>query len=204
MNEKLDILKAEMNKIKTMLSTLGSANSSLASGHHAKEFLSDELLKEVRLAAPNARLSYVLRTSLERLEKSERKEVVSVICKEDACSALFTACKKGNLEIVEYLVETCGADIEQKGIYEVPDDRTNHIVSPLWCAAVSGRLEIVKYLVRKGANVNVLSDTGSTPVRSACFMTHFDIVQFLVEHGNANILIPNNNSELWVHFFLNL
>lgn len=37
-----------------------------------------------------------------------------------------------------------------------------------------------------------LSDTGSTPVRSACFMTHLDIVTYLVENG-ADILKPNYN-----------
>ena len=33
---------------------------------------------------------------------------------------------------------------------------------------------------------------GSTPVRSACFMTYYDIVKFLVESG-ADITIPNYN-----------
>ncbi len=37
-----------------------------------------------------------------------------------------------------------------------------------------------------------MSDTGSTPVRSACFMTHLEIVQFLVESG-ADILRANYN-----------
>lgn len=33
---------------------------------------------------------------------------------------------------------------------------------------------------------------GSTPVRSACFMTHLDIVQYLVDHG-ADIQKGNYN-----------
>lgn len=46
----------------------------------------------------------------------------------------------------------------------------------------------------KTVSVNLcsISDTGSTPVRSACFMTHLDIVTFLVESG-ANILRANYN-----------
>jgi len=87
------------------------------------------------------------------------------------------------------------SDLEQKGIYEVVDDKTSHCVSPLWCAAVCGRLNIVKCLVKHGANVNSVSDTGSTPVRSACFMTHFDIVQYLVEHTGADIGISNYNGK---------
>ena len=108
------------------------------------------------------------------------------------CAPLFLACKKGNVESVEYLIETCLADVEQKGRYEVPDDKSVHNVTPLWCAAVAGRLSVVKCLVRHGADCNSISDTGSTPVRSACFMTHLDIVVFLVENG-ADLLRANYN-----------
>ena len=94
--------------------------------------------------------------------------------------------------MVEYLIEQCQADVEQKGVYEVPDDRSIHFVTPLWCASVAGKLPVVKCLVKHGANVNSVSDTGSTPVRSACFMTHLDIVTYLVECG-ADILRPNYN-----------
>ena len=46
-----------------------------------------------------------------------------------------------NLQIVEYLIKNCGADVEQKGEYEVPDDRSIHKVTPLWCAAVAGEAQ---------------------------------------------------------------
>ena len=110
----------------------------------------------------------------------------------EGCSPLFVSCKKGNVEIVEYLIEQCHSDVEQKGVYEVPDDRSIHYVTPLWCAAVAGKLAVVRCLVKHGANVNSVSDTGSTPVRSACFMTHLDIVTYLVDKG-ADILKPNYN-----------
>lgn len=70
--------------------------------------------------------------------------------------------------------------------------RSVHSVTPLWCAAVSGKLPIIEYLVEHGADINAVSDTGSTPVRSACFMTHLEIVQYLVAHG-ADINRPNFN-----------
>lgn len=117
-----------------------------------------------------------------------------VLCdrKRDGCAPLFVACKRGNVEIVEYLVHVCDADIEQRGVYEVPDDRSVHTVTPLWCAAVSGRLEVLRALADAGADVNAGSDSGSTPVRSACFMTHLDVVRFLVSRG-ADIHRPNHN-----------
>jgi len=74
-----------------------------------KESLSEDLHLEVRSAAPAARLSYLLRSNLERLDKTEKRDVVTAVGKPDGCAPLFVACKKGNLEIVEYLIETCGA-----------------------------------------------------------------------------------------------
>lgn len=65
-------------------------------------------------------------------------------------------------------------------------------MTPLWCAAVANRLGVVKLLVKRGADVNALSDTQSTPVRSACFMTNIDVVKYLVEHG-ADIHRSNIN-----------
>ena len=155
-----------------------------------KDMLFNELYNECRLAAPGARLSYSCRTKLERFSRDERKELVSRM--KEGCAPLFVSCKKGNVEIVDYLIEECGADVEQKGVYEVPDDRSIHYVTPLWCASVAGKLSVVKCLVKRGANVNSVSDTGSTPVRSACFMTHLDIVTFLVDSG-ADILKANYN-----------
>lgn len=156
----------------------------------AKDILFNELYNECRLAAPGARLSYSCRNKLEKLTRSERRELVSRV--KEGCTPLFISCKKGNVEIVDYLIEECDADVEQKGVYEVPDDRSIHYVTPLWCSSVAGKLPVVKCLVKRGANVNSVSDTGSTPVRSACFMTHLDIVQFLVQSG-ADILKANYN-----------
>ncbi len=155
-----------------------------------EEALFQELHKEVRGAAPSAHLPYALRCRLERFNGASRNRICSMI--RDGCSPLFVACKKGNVEIVEYLISVCGADVEQRGQYEVPDDHSVHNVTPLWCAAVAGKLKVVDTLVRHGADVNSVSDTGSTPVRSACFMTHLDIVRLLVAH-NADIQRPNYN-----------
>lgn len=157
---------------------------------HQKDILFNDLTLECKHAAPGARLTYSLRTRLERFSKEHRKGIVSRL--KEGCSPLFIACKRGHLEIVEYLLSTCDADVEQRGLYEVPDDRSVHSVTPLWCAAVSGKLPVIRCLVEHGADVNAVSDTGSTPVRSACFMTHLNIVSYLVECG-ADILKANYN-----------
>ncbi|XP_063238060.1 protein fem-1 homolog A [Bacillus rossius redtenbacheri] len=155
-----------------------------------KEALFNDLFLELKHAAPGARLSYQLRNRLERFSIDARREIVSLV--KDGCAPLFVACKRGHVEIVQYLITTCDADLEQKGFYEVPDDRSVHCVTPLWCAAVSGRLPVIRCLVEHGADVNAISDTGSTPVRSACFMTHLDVVSYLVDSG-ADIIRPNYN-----------
>lgn len=95
--------------------------------------------------------------------------------------------------MVEFLVTVCGVNIEGRETYEVSEDRTIHFVTPLWCAAISNRLNVVKCLVRLGANINAVSDTGSTPVRSACFMSNIAVVKFLVENG-ADIRKCNQNA----------
>lgn len=132
--------------------------------------LFNDLIQNIRHAAPGARLAYMLRNRLEKYKTEELKELVSRT--KDGCAPLFIACKRGHVEIVDYLITVCHADIEQRGIYEVPDDRSVHCVTPLWCAAVSGKLPVLKSLIQHGAEVNAVSDSGSTPVRSACFMTH--------------------------------
>ncbi|CAB4060754.1 unnamed protein product [Lepeophtheirus salmonis] len=191
-------LSPSKNKPRSLLSKMWLGNSASPSSSNAKgdtgitqkEALFADLYQEVKCAAPSAQLSYSLRSRIERCDKSTRREITSKV--KDGTSPLFIACKKGNVEIVEYLVTTCSADIEQKGVYEVQDDNSVHKVTPLWCAAVAGKVKVVEVLVNHGANVNCESDTGSTPVRSACFMTHLEIVKILVLN-NADIQKPNYN-----------
>jgi hypothetical protein len=54
-----------------------------------KEALVESLHQEVRSAAPGARLSGVIRTNLERLEKPDRRDVVSMTPRPDGCAPLF-------------------------------------------------------------------------------------------------------------------
>jgi ankyrin repeat protein len=94
-------------------------------------------------------------------------------------SPLFIAAKLGNTHAVEYLVTICDADMEQRNIFEVHEEKTFHYSTPLWVAAVANHLPVVKLLVRLGANMNAISDSGSTAVRSACFMTNVEVGEYV-------------------------
>ena len=122
----------------SMLSNQNGQQSSSSNPRKAKEYANiyNALYNEVRQAPPLGILSYKLKCDIENLcsDRDERSKLVSQTHKESGCSPLFIACKRGNIEIVEYLLSKCGANVEQKGLYEVQDDRSVHHVSPLWCA----------------------------------------------------------------------
>lgn len=80
-----------------------------------------DLIEECKHAAPGARLSYSMRNRIEKFSPEIRKEIVNKV--KVGCAPLFIACKRGHIEIAEYLITVCNADIEQRGLYEVPDDR---------------------------------------------------------------------------------
>lgn len=86
-----------------------------------KEQCFNDLIEECKHAAPGARLSYTIRNRLEKFAPEIRKEIVNKV--KVGCAPLFIACKRGHVEIAEYLITVCNSDIEQRGLYEVPDDR---------------------------------------------------------------------------------
>ncbi|XP_043474110.1 protein fem-1 homolog CG6966 isoform X2 [Leptopilina heterotoma] len=104
---------------------------------------------------------------------------------------LVMACRNGHYDVVEYLIEKCGADVEQTGSV-VFDGDTIEGAPPLWCAAAAGHLAVVELLVKRGAKVNTTTKTNSTPLRAACFDGYFEIVKFLVKHG-ADIEVANRH-----------
>ncbi|XP_076643684.1 protein fem-1 homolog CG6966 isoform X2 [Halictus rubicundus] len=124
------------------------------------------------------------------LNQREKDEVeILVGAKTHGATPLVMACRNGHYDVAEYLIEKCGANIEQSGSV-VFDGDTITGASPLWCASAAGHLALVKLLVKKGAQVNTPTLTRSTPLRAACFDGYFDIVKLLVNHG-ADIEIAN-------------
>ncbi len=130
-----------------------------------------------------------LKQYLNRRTKDERKRIVST--KYIGATSLIMACRNGHYEVVEYLIESCSANLEQSGLVNFEGENIEG-APPLWCASAAGHLRIVKYLVSKGANVNSTTKSNSTALRAACFDGHIEIVRYLVEN-NADIEIANRH-----------
>ncbi|CRK86871.1 CLUMA_CG000696, isoform A [Clunio marinus] len=158
--------------------------------HLPKETEVLNLLYQEIKNSQNSFPSSQLKSLIESYSRDARRDLMKKE-REGGCP-LFYAAKLGNCEAVEYLVTNCDADMEQRNIFEVHEEKTFHYSTPLWVAAVANKLPVVKLLVRLGANMNSISDSGSTAVRSACFMTNVEVVEFLVEAG-ANFKLPNFN-----------
>ena len=77
-----------------------------------------DLVTECQLSAPGYRLSDKLRRKMEEFGRDDRREVACQMTTA-GCAPLFLACRNGSADVVEYLINTCGADIEQRGQFEV-------------------------------------------------------------------------------------
>ena len=90
----------------------------LADRSSHKLTLFGDLVSECQLSAPGYRLSDKLRRKMEEFGREDRREVA---CQKttEGCAPLFLACRNGSADVVDYLLNTCGADIEQRGQFEV-------------------------------------------------------------------------------------
>ncbi|TKS79990.1 Protein fem-1 -like protein A [Collichthys lucidus] len=104
---------------------------------------------------------------------------------------LLIASRYGHLEVVDYLLEHCKANVELGGAVNF-DGETIEGAPPLWAASAAGHLPVVKTLLKHGASVNNATLTNSTPLRAACFDGHLEIVRYLVEH-RADMEVANRH-----------
>ena len=130
-----------------------------------------------------------LRSRFNHWPREKLKQVVNIPV--GGSTPLVIACRNGHMDVVEFLVENSGADIETPGAV-LFDGESIEGAPPLWCAAAAGYLEIVKYLLKHNADVNHTTFTNSTPLRAACFDGHVDVVKYLVESG-ADVEIANRH-----------
>ncbi|XP_065560457.1 protein fem-1 homolog C-like isoform X2 [Artemia franciscana] len=126
------------------------------------------------------------------LEHRSRDEIAKIIAaKTNGATPLLAACRNGHLEVVQYLLERCNANVELRGSVSF-DGENIEDAPPLWVAAAAGHLELVRYLLKKGAGVNAVTRTNSTPLRAACFDGHTEVVRCLLEAG-ADIELANRH-----------
>lgn len=104
---------------------------------------------------------------------------------------LLIASRYGHLEVVDYLLEHCKANVELGGAVNF-DGETIEGAPPLWAASAAGHLPVVKTLLKHGASVNNATLTNSTPLRAACFDGHLEIVRYLVDH-RADMEVANRH-----------
>ncbi|RWS29884.1 protein fem-1 C-like protein [Leptotrombidium deliense] len=109
----------------------------------------------------------------------------------NGATPLVIAAKNGHLDVIEYLVKDCAAEIDQVGNVEF-DGETIEGAPPLWCAAAAGHFNVVKALLDFGAYINNTTKTKSTPLRAACYDGHYEVVRYLVDNG-ADIEIANRH-----------
>ena len=147
-----------------------------------------ETKMEVYNAARDGKLQR-LRGVLDPRPKDEISNLVQ--SKINGATPLIMAARNGHMDVVEFLVDQCSADIETVGAVTFDGENIDG-APPLWCAAAAGHMTIAKYLVKSGAQVNNTTLTNSTPLRAACFDGHFEIVKYLIENG-ADIEIANRH-----------
>ncbi|XP_009470182.1 PREDICTED: protein fem-1 homolog A [Nipponia nippon] len=105
---------------------------------------------------------------------------------------LLIAARHGHLEVVEYLLDHCGARVEEGGSVNF-DGETIEGAPPLWAASAAGHLGVVRSLLDHGASVNQTTLTNSTPLRAACFDGHLEIVRYLVGERGADLEVANRH-----------
>lgn len=112
------------------------------------------------------------------------------------------------LTVVTYLVEECGADVNQKDFLGMPplfyaaygkDERiTAYLVergadihfgddkagaSPIMAAAAYGSIQNIETLLELGADINQQDLKGGTPLSRALLLNNFGVLDCLLQHG---------------------
>ncbi|XP_036370568.1 protein fem-1 homolog CG6966-like isoform X1 [Octopus sinensis] len=110
----------------------------------------------------------------------QRYMIVSL--KINGCPLIFTASHAGNVSLVNYFLDQCDANIEQRGTY------VGMKSTPLWIAALRNHFYVVVALVEHGADINTQASSGKSAVSISC--RNAKIVKYLIQQG-ADIDLPD-------------
>ena len=93
---------------------------------------------------------------------------------EKGYTALYVACRWGQLETVKYLI-SAGSDKEL---------RDEQGITPVFLASGMGHLEIVRILLSQGADKDKVDNRGATPLFIASQEGYLEIVRILLSEGD--------------------
>lgn len=116
-------------------------------------------------------------------------------------SPIYYACRYGKLDILQWMVEEKGADVNK--MYEerlespgsglgIVDPPFTQVIkkTPLYVACWNRNPEIIRYLIEKGADVNAIGrcnplhyKVGETPLYIACKSGNLEIIKLLLDNG---------------------
>ncbi|XP_072327017.1 ankyrin repeat domain-containing protein 16 [Scyliorhinus torazame] len=105
-------------------------------------------------------------------------------------TVLHYAARHGRLEILKYLVDELGTNIE---LVNSDYKRALHE------AASMGHRECTRYLIAKGARVDCLKKADWTPLMMACTRKNLEVVKDLIESG-ASLRLKNKDG--WSSFHI--
>lgn len=92
----------------------------------------------------------------------------------EGVTPLMAAALKGQLPVVKLLIE--------RGVpYDARSKKQGF--SALWTASMKGRTQVIDYLWQTGADVNVKSKQGMSPLMAAVTNSEFDAVRMLLDKG---------------------
>ncbi len=105
---------------------------------------------------------------------------------------LYLAAQVGKQEMVKFMIETKGADVNCKVIL-AENVKSRHGCFPIESAAAKGHIECLKYLMEKGADVNPVGGEGPAPLVFAASSGSMECVNQLLEAG----VDVNQANEWW-------
>ena len=174
----------------------------LVARNYDRDTLSAEKIKDAVTQSCLSRSTAILEYFATRLDDHSLSRQITQAYEADHCdcvNVLIKVCaERQDLPCPEIsLANTCKTVAFTNLTYfliEKDQDVNNNNGEPLRSAAKHGNINAVKHLINFGANVNMKSTTGETPLLLACEGNHLDIVDVLL-NCTANVNVETDEKE---------